>query len=481
MTKTNHPIEQEELMAYLDGELATARAVTAAAHLEHCQECQRLVADLKGVSQKLMEWEVEASDTENMTDIASALEEREKQPEKTAVSDWRGKGVILRGRRRVWVGAFAMVALLVLAVSIPNWLRSRNGLRGYYAPRDTFTYDAEGRLTTAPQPPPPRSDRNGAAASAGKIYTYDSLNHLNSSGYMDGALSSPRPETKVRQLGAGDSGGTTGKLQSKNQAIDVQKLDDEAQSGDDLETVKSDDLTTSNGPLIVRTAGLTVTTKEFDKARIALGEILKRHHGYIGELNVSAPSEAGRTLTAALRMPSDQLDATMTELKTLGRIEGESQGGEEVTQQYVDLQARLANAKHTEQRLTDILRQRTGKLSDVLAVELQIGRVRGEIERMQAEKKELAKQVQFATLNTTVKEDYKAPLQMAPPSTSNRFHNAAVDGYRSVVEGLVDVVLFLLSSGPSLLVWAVILFFPVRWAWRKLKKNLVKPDAPAVS
>jgi hypothetical protein len=147
----------------------------------------------------------------------------------------------------------------------------------------------------------------------------------------------------------------------------------------------------------------------------------------------------------------------------------------------VDLQARLANAKHMEQRLTDILRQRTGKLSDVLAIEIQIGRVRGEIERMQAEKKELAKQVQFATLNATVKEDYKAPMQMASPSTSHRFHNAAVDGYRSVVEGLVDVVLFLLSSGPSLLIWAAILFFPARWAWRKLRKSLAKNNAPAAS
>jgi hypothetical protein len=168
-------------------------------------------------------------------------------------------------------------------------------------------------------------------------------------------------------------------------------------------------------------------------------------------------------------------------LKVLGRVEGESQGGEEVTQQYVDLQARLANAKHMEQRLTDMLRQRTGKLSDVLAVEVQIGRVRGEIERMQAEKKELTKQVQFASLNATVKEDYKAPMQMAPPSTSNRFRNAAIDGYKSVVEGFVDVLLFLLSAGPSLLVWAAILFFPALWAWRKLKKTFVKKDVPEVS
>ena len=231
--------------------------------------------------------------------------------------------------------------------------------------------------------------------------------------------------------------------------------------------------------MIARTAGLTLTTKEFDKARASLEDILKRHNGYMGELSVSAPSDTGRTLTATLRIPAQQLDSALAELKNLGRVENESQGGEEVTAQYVDLAARLANAQHTEQRLTEILRTRTGKLQDVLKVELEIDRVRGEIEQMQAERKELTKRVAFATLNTTVKEEYKARLQGAPPSTGSRFRNAAVDGYNTVVEGLIDVGLFLLSSGPSLLIWVAILFFPARWAWRKvraeLKKNHTEP------
>jgi len=151
--------------------------------------------------------------------------------------------------------------------------------------------------------------------------------------------------------------------------------------------------------MIARDAALTLTTKEFDKARTGLEEILKRHNGYMGELKVTAPADSGRALTATLRIPAAQLDAAMAELKKLGRVEDESQGGEEVTQQYVDLEARLVNGRHTEQRLTDILRQRTGKLQDVLKVELEIDRVRGEIEQMQAEKKELSKRVAFATLN----------------------------------------------------------------------------------
>ncbi|HVG89886.1 MAG TPA: DUF4349 domain-containing protein, partial [Alphaproteobacteria bacterium] len=234
-------------------------------------------------------------------------------------------------------------------------------------------------------------------------------------------------------------------------------------------------------PMIARTAGLTLTTKEFDKSRAALEEILKHHNGYMGELKVSAPAEAGRTLSATLRVPGPQLEAAMAELKKLGRVEDESQGGEEVTQQYVDLQARLANGKHTEQRLTEILRTRTGKLQDVLKVELEIDRVRGEIEQMQAEQKELTKRVAFATLNTTVKEEYQAKLQATPPSTGSRFRNAAVDGYNTVVEGVIDVALFLLSAGPSLLLWAAILFFPARWAWKKLRRKVAEPDLPSAS
>jgi len=161
----------------------------------------------------------------------------------------------------------------------------------------------------------------------------------------------------------------------------------------------------------------------------------------------------------------------MVDLRKLGRVESETQSAEDVTAQYVDLNARLLNARNTEQRLTDLLRQRTGKLADVLAVETEITRVRGEIERMEAERKNLVNRVGFATVTTTVVEDYKAQLQMVPHSTSGRIRNAAVEGYRTMVEGVVGLVLFLLSYGPSLLLWGGLLFFPVRGVLRRLGRN----------
>jgi Domain of unknown function (DUF4349) len=223
--------------------------------------------------------------------------------------------------------------------------------------------------------------------------------------------------------------------------------------------------------MIIRTAALTLTTKDFDQARAVLDQILKRHRGYVGELNVNTPADSGRSFNATLRVPADQLDATIADLRKLGRVESEAQSGQEVTEQYVDLEARLANARNTEQRLTDLLRSRTGKLSDVLAVETGISRVRGEIEHMEGERKSLASQVDFATINANVREDYKAQLQVVPVTTSSRLRNAAVEGYHSMAESIVAIVLFLFSSGPSLLLWGAILFFPARALWRKILRK----------
>src|SRR5262249_36179844 len=244
-----------------------------------------------------------------------------------------------------------------------------------------------------------------------------------------------------------------------------------AQSNEEAKGRKTQGVTIPSGPMIIRTAELALTAPDFDQTRSKLEDILKHHHGYLGELSVSGAADAARTLSATVRVPADQLDVTIAELKKLGHVDSESQKGEEVSQQYVDLQARLANARTTEQTLLDILRHRTGKLSDVLAVEQEIASVREEIERMEAEKKSLEKQVAFSTLNMRVTEDYKQQVHVVPETTSRRIRNAAVDGYETMVAGLINVLLFLVSAGPSLLLWGAIFFFPARFAWKKWRSR----------
>jgi hypothetical protein len=221
-------------------------------------------------------------------------------------------------------------------------------------------------------------------------------------------------------------------------------------------------------PMIARSAQLILVAADFIHARERLDAILKTHHGYVGQLTVNAPTGSGRTLDAALRIPSAELDATLSELKKLGRIESESQNGEEVTQQYVDLEARLNNARNAEQRLSTVLRQQAGKMNDVLAVEKEITRVRGEIEQLEAERKSLSGRVEFATINVKISEEYKAQLQ-GPASVGTRLGNAAVAGYRNVADGLLGVAEFALEYGPGVVLFALIVFWPVRVIWKRYR------------
>jgi hypothetical protein len=213
---------------------------------------------------------------------------------------------------------------------------------------------------------------------------------------------------------------------------------------------------------------LSIFVKDFDKSRREMEEILKRHAGYLGDLQVNERPGSGRYLEATLRVPADQREAVRAELRALGRIESESQSGEDVTQQSSDLNARLSNARNSERRLTDLLRERTGKLTDVLAVEKEIDRVRGEIERMEAERKSLTNRVDFTALNVKICEEYRAGLQR-PDSLSSRLRNAAVEGYRTTLDSVTGAASFLLAYGPSVLLWSAVLFFPLRLVWRRVE------------
>jgi hypothetical protein len=227
-----------------------------------------------------------------------------------------------------------------------------------------------------------------------------------------------------------------------------------------------------SAPMIARTVSLSIVVKDFEAGRASLDSILVRHNGYTAGLNVTTPQGAARTLQASLRIPAPQLAAALSELKALGRVEVETQNGEEVTQQHADLVARLKNSRETEQRLQDVLRTRTGKVKDVLEVEREIERVRGEIEEMEAEQQTLEHRVSFASIDLKLSEEYKAQLTAPAPSVAMQLRNGLIDGFRGAFQSLLALVLFFAESGPTLLLWLMILAFPAWLLWRRYRRSL---------
>ena len=125
-----------------------------------------------------------------------------------------------------------------------------------------------------------------------------------------------------------------------------------------------------------------------------------------------------------------------------GMWKRKSRSNEEVSAQYVDLQARTRSARATEQRLIELLGTRTGKLEDVLDAERELARIRAEIESMQGQSAVLVHQVNYATVQVELSEEYREQLRSSSTSTGTRVWNSAVDGFKNLEDGVISVLVF---------------------------------------
>jgi Domain of unknown function (DUF4349)/Putative zinc-finger len=210
---------------------------------------------------------------------------------------------------------------------------------------------------------------------------------------------------------------------------------------------------TAHGPAVIRTATLQLVAKDFAHARSAVDVIVDAAGGFADQLGVTADPGSARVLRGTLRVPGPQLTDVLTRLRALGQVTQDQQNAQDVSDQLVDLDARLKSARATEERLIELVKNRTGKLSDVLEVEQELTRVRLDIERLDAEKTNMSRRVAYATIDLTISEERKAGLDPGPLPLLTQLRIAGADGLQNVVDTVVGLTLFTLRAGPSLVLW----------------------------
>jgi hypothetical protein len=215
-------------------------------------------------------------------------------------------------------------------------------------------------------------------------------------------------------------------------------------------------------PRIAYSAELSVATKEFVHSRAAMEQILERHRGYVAKLRMVG-QPAGSLLSATLRIPSSEYSSTLSDLKSIGRVEREEESADEITQRHGDLEARLINAQNTAQRLQRLLENPTAKGSDLAVFQGQLAALRAEIERMQAEGQGFDNRAVFSSVFFSMREEVSSPAV----TLGAQLRNAAVQGFSDAATSLSGILIFAMNYGPSLLLWAVILFLPARYLWRR--------------
>jgi hypothetical protein len=400
----SHAVVPEEVMAYLDGELAPARAGDVSQHVASCDECRGLVEEFRTLSTRLHAWRLDAPPARlNAGTWGAAVDSASRR---VSWSSWlKGRGLV--GLPRWALGAVPVLAVLVVVVSLSPKAMSDSPAINY-----SFSHDRA-------------------------------------------AVSAPGEALHSEAMGAQ---GYTGEPLVSGSAVPL------------TEPVPVPQAFSPEGPMIARTATIRLVTDKFDGMRAALEQLTAVVEGSIASFNVTGEPSNRRAIRAVLRVPASRLDGALTEIRRLGRVREESLASEDIGDAHRDLVVRLANARREEARLNELLSRRTDRLADVLAVEREVSRVRGEVERMESEALSMRTRVRLSTVSVQVDETYQAELALDAPPLSTRLRNAVIDGWRDAAEGLVSALLLVLRTGPTWLVWIGILALPAWWLSKRTRR-----------
>jgi hypothetical protein len=184
-----------------------------------------------------------------------------------------------------------------------------------------------------------------------------------------------------------------------------------------------------NGHVVVEVDSLEAAIERVRAMALALG-------GSVGNVSMSTGDKELRSATLEMKIPSARFDDAMTGMSPLGKVEQSTATAQDVGEEFVDISARLANARRLERRLIDLLATRTGKLEDVLAVERELARVREEIERYEGRIRYLGSRVATSSIVASLHE--KAPI-VASPGT-NVLGNAFLNMWRNFVRFIAGLI-----------------------------------------
>lgn len=189
--------------------------------------------------------------------------------------------------------------------------------------------------------------------------------------------------------------------------------------------------------MIIRRGDISVRVDSLDLAIAAVRRLAAALGGFVGDVSMNAGDYEVRRATLVMRIPSARFDEALAGVGPLGKVEHSSVSAEDVGEEFVDVTARIANGRRLESRLVDLLATRTGKLEEVLSVERELARVRGEIERYEGRARFLSARVATSTIAVTVSE--RAPVVGTTPGRSV-LAEAFVNAWRNFV-GLVARVI----------------------------------------
>ena len=221
---------------------------------------------------------------------------------------------------------------------------------------------------------------------------------------------------------------------------------------------------------IIRTSAIDLEVSDVTTSLDSLKAIASAHGGYVGSMSVNTRSGDRLYAVLIMRVPASSFDPAIEEIKTLGTLKSQSLQADDVTEEYVDLQAQrtaLANQLVQYQRIME----KADNVSEILEVQEQIERVQVEIDRIDGRLKYLDSRVDYSTITVSLSEP--EPVGTGDGFSITSVINEGIAGFLAVTAGLVIIIISLIP----LIILALIAYLVYRWWKGKTKVTEErKPD-----
>ena len=236
---------------------------------------------------------------------------------------------------------------------------------------------------------------------------------------------------------------------------------------------------------IIRNAELALELDAPAEAQRRLASLAESHGGYVVTAESHQQDARGEgappIVSVEMRVPAPRFDAAVAEVRALGgRVRQEKIAGRDVTEEYIDLEARLRAQRALEAQFLEIMK-RAGNVAEALEVQRALGNVRDEIERVEGRRRFLENQSSLSTIKVVL----QTPAPLVSKQTSGFFaglRRALGNGLDTAAEIVLGLVEFAVAAAPVVVIFGVPLYLLWRFLRRRFPRRARTADqAPAAA
>jgi hypothetical protein len=202
---------------------------------------------------------------------------------------------------------------------------------------------------------------------------------------------------------------------------------------------------------LIRRVNLQIKVQDFESSTQMVAGFAENAGGFVSGSNSYVTDSGRRRGTITIRVPDKEFFAVLDRLEEVGEVEAKTVSSEDVTEEYIDLEARLENLKRQEKRLLEIF-DKAETVEDILKVEEQLGRVRGESESLTVRLRYLENRITLSTVSVELYE----PEPITRSFGLRDSVRMAVEAFVGTVNGIIVFTGFIL---PVVVILAVFFFF----------------------